>query len=145
MMDRDGRIRLPAAEYQRMVDHARTELPNEACGLLAGHADQAGKRIEKVYLLTNTDRSNQHFTLDPKEQLAAVRDMRSRGYIPLGNWHSHPETPARPSEEDKRLAYDSRASYLILSLADRDAPVLRAFHIEGDTATEEALVIETDG
>ena len=57
--------------------------------------------------------------------------MRSRGLVPLGNWHSHPESPARPSEEDKRLANDSRASYLILSLEDDTNPVLHAFHVEG--------------
>ena len=70
--------------------------------------------VEKVYLLTNIDHSNEHFTLDPKEQLAAVKDMRANGLMPLGNWHSHPESPSRPSEEDKRLAYDSKASYMIL-------------------------------
>lgn len=60
--------------------------------------------------------------------------MRANGLKPLGNWHSHPESPSRPSEEDKRLAYDSSASYLILSLMDRENPVLNSFHIEGDVS-----------
>ena len=72
---------------------------------------------------------------------AAIKDMRANGLSPLGNWHSHPESPSRPSDEDKRLAYDSRASYLILSLMDREHPVLNSFHIEGDIATNEGLVI----
>ena len=54
------------------------------------------------------------FSLDPKEQLEAIKDMRKNGFVPLGNWHSHPESPSRPSEEDKRLAFDSKASYMIL-------------------------------
>lgn len=95
----------------------------------------------KVYLLTNTDHSNEHFSLDPKEQLEAVKDMRNLGCIPLGNWHSHPESPSRPSEEDKRLAYDKNASYLILSLMERENPVLNAFHIDGSEAEKEELVI----
>ena len=73
-------------------------------------------------------------------QLAAVKDMRANGWMPLGNWHSHPESPSRPSQEDKRLAYDSKASYLILSLQDQDAPVLNSFHIENDEAEKEELV-----
>ena len=125
-----------------MLDHAVGELPNEACGLIAGEKNGSDKVIKKVYLLTNTDHSNEHFSLDPKEQLAAVRDMRKNGLVPLGNWHSHPETPSRPSDEDKRLAYDSTASYLILSLMHSDKPVLNAFHIEGNTAEREELVIE---
>ncbi|MCM1334316.1 MAG: M67 family metallopeptidase [Bacteroides sp.] len=128
--------------YEKIVAHALSELPNEACGLIAGKIEGEDKRVEKVYLLTNVDRSNEHFSLDPKEQLAAVKDMRDRGLTPLGNWHSHPESPSRPSEEDKRLAYDKTASYLILSLMDREAPVLNSFHIEGDNARREELVIE---
>ena len=135
-------IKLPKNDYQRIVHHAIAELPNEACGLIAGIKDGSDKMIKKVYLLTNTDHSNEHFLLDPREQLAAVKDMRANGLIPLGNWHSHPETPSRPSEEDKRLAYDKTASYMILSLMDSSDPVLNSFHIEGDTAEKEELVIE---
>lgn len=68
--------------------------------------------------------------------------MRKNGFVPLGNWHSHPESPSRPSEEDKRLAFDSKASYMILSLMDRETPVLNSFKITGDTAEKEELVIE---
>ena len=135
-------IKLSKNDYKTILHHAIANLPNEACGLIAGTKDGSDKVIKKVYLLTNTDHSNEHFSLDPKEQLAAVRDMRKNGLVPLGNWHSHPETPSRPSDEDKRLAYDSTASYLILSLMHSDKPVLNAFHIEGNTAEREELVIE---
>ena len=117
-------IKLNRADYETMLSHARLSLPNEACGLIAGVTDGEDKIIRKVYLLTNIDHSPEHFSLDPKEQLAAIKDMRLHGLVPLGNWHSHPDTPSRPSEEDKRLAYDSRASYMILSLMDKDNPVL---------------------
>ena len=135
-------IKISEENYKKIVDHARSELPREACGLVAGRKEGADKIIEKVYLLTNTDQSAEHFSLDPKEHLAAVKDMRSLGILPLGNWHSHPDTPSRPSEEDKRLAYDKNASYLILSLMDRENPVLNSFHIEGTEADKEEVVIE---
>ena len=138
-------ITLSKDDYERIVNHARKELPNEACGLIAGKKDGSDKSIEKVYFLTNIDHSPEHFSMDPKEQLAVVKDMRANGLTPLGNWHSHPETPSRPSDEDKRLAYDSSASYLILSLMEPDAPVLNSFHIEGDTASKEELIILKDG
>ena len=114
-----------------MLAFAKEWLPSEASG---------NKKIEKVYLLTNMDNSSAHFSMDPKEQLQAVKDMRANGLQPLGNWHSHPETPSRPSEEDKRLAFDSSASYMILSLAD-STPVLNSFHIEGTNSNKEDLVI----
>lgn len=134
-------ISMNKADYERILEHAKSVVPEEACGLIAGTIEDGNKIIRKVYILTNIDHSNEHFTLDPKEQLAAVKDMRANGYAPLGNWHSHPESPSRPSDEDKRLAYDSKASYMILSLMDADNPVLNSFHIEGDVSTKEELVI----
>lgn len=128
-------------DVKEMISHAREQLPNEACGLIAG-SDYGDERvIEKVYYLTNTDASNEHFSMDPKEQLQAVKDMRARGLKPIGNWHSHPESPSRPSQEDKRLAYDSKASYLILSLME-EIPTLHSFHIENGETEKEILEIQ---
>lgn len=135
-------IKLSKSDYEKMLAHAKNERPDEACGLIAGVIDGNDKIVKKVYLLTNIDHSNEHFSLDPKEQLAAIKDMRANGFVPLGNWHSHPESPSRPSEEDKRLAFDSKASYMILSLMDIDNPVLNSFKIEGDNAEKEELIIE---
>lgn len=135
-------IKLSKSNFEKILAHAESELPNEACGLIGGVIEDGVKIIKKVYLLTNIDHSNEHFSLDPKEQLAAVKDMRAQGISPLGNWHSHPESPSRPSEEDKRLAYDSKASYMILSLMNRDEPVLNSFKINGSDAEKEELVIE---
>ena len=127
-------------DVDEMIVYAKGKLPDEACGLLAGTEADDERVVEKVYCLTNMDASNEHFTMDPKEQLEAVKDMRRRGLKPLGNWHSHPETPSRPSEEDKRLAYDSTASYLILSLMDEE-PVLNSFHVENGESFRETLEI----
>ncbi|MBP0964439.1 MAG: M67 family metallopeptidase [Oscillospiraceae bacterium] len=134
-------ITLKKSDFEKILKHAESVLPEEACGLIAGDITEDGKEIKKIYILTNIDHSNEHFSLDPKEQLAAVKDMRANGLTPLGNWHSHPESPSRPSEEDKRLAFDSKASYLILSLMDREKPVLNSFRINGDSAENEGLVI----
>lgn len=131
-------VRLKKADYDAIVGHAKAGLPNEACGLIAGTVQGDLKIVEKVYLLSNPDRSPEHFSIDPGEQLAAVKDMRARGLSPLGNFHSHPSTPARPSQEDIRLARDPKASYLILSLAE-ETPVLRAFGIAGGAAAPQAL------
>lgn len=136
-------IKISEEDYQKIVTHAISQLPNEACGLIAGEKAGEDKYIKKVYLLTNIDQSNEHFSLDAKEQLVAIKDMRNQGLAPLGNWHSHPETPSRPSEEDIRLAYDKNASYLILSLMEEGNPVLNSFHIENGAANKEELVIET--
>lgn len=135
-------IKLSKSDYEKILAYAKKELPNEACGLIAGIIENGNKIIKEVYLLTNIDHSNEHFSLDPKEQLNAIKDMRNKGLSPLGNWHSHPESPSRPSDEDKRLAYDSKASYMILSLMNVEEPVLNSFKISGTNAEKEELIIE---
>ena len=134
-------IHLPLEDYLAMVRHARDMAPVEDCGLIGGRIDGEDKIIEKVFYLTNVDHSEEHFSLDPKEQFDAVRALREQGLELLGNWHSHPASPSRPSEEDKRLAFDTKASYLILSLHGGE-PVLNSFQISRDkTVTKEDLRI----
>ena len=134
---------LTKEDYEKILAHCKEGLPNEACGLIGGTIEGDKRSIQKVYLLTNIDQSNEHFSMDPKEQLAAVKDMRANGLKLLGNFHSHPESPSRPSEEDKRLAYDSKVNYLILSLMDLENPVFNAFRIDEEkNVTKEELVIE---
>ena len=134
-------IELKLADYLEMVRHARALAPIEDCGLLGGTVADGVKTVEKVYYLTNTDHSEEHFSPDPKEQFAAVKEMRANGWQLLGNWHSHPASPSRPSEEDKRLAFDSKASYFILSLHGGE-PVLNSFHVSREKkVTKEDLRI----
>jgi proteasome lid subunit RPN8/RPN11 len=133
-------VKLKHSDFEAIAAHARAALPNEACGLIAGNIVNDIKTIDKIYLLSNPDNSPEHFSIDPKEQLAAVKDMRAHGIVPLGNFHSHPATPARPSEEDIRLSYDPKASYLIVSLAE-ETPVLKAFGVIGGEVTAQTLEI----
>lgn len=134
-------IKISKSDYDKIVSHAKKELPNEACGLIGGVIENSEKIIKKVYFLTDIDHSNEHFSLDPREQLTAIKDMRNSGLVPLGNWHSHPESPSRPSDEDKRLAYDSNARYMILSLMDSENLVLNSFRISADKSEKEELII----
>ena len=136
-------IRMEYKLYDEIVSYAREHLPEEACGLLGGTEDENGREIIKVYFLENIDHAEDHFTLDPKDQMIAIKDMRANGLKPLGNWHSHPSSPSRPSEEDIRLAFDSKASYMILSLMAEN-PVLNSFHIEDDAWTKEDLRIYSE-
>ena len=118
------KLYLKKSDYNTILTHCTAGLPNESCGLLAGTEE------DEEILLTNVDASREHFSMDPKEQLAALKDARANGYKIIGNFHSHPESPSRPSEEDKRLAFDPTIEYLILSLMEEGNPVLKAFGID---------------
>lgn len=135
-------IILQKQDYKKIVRQALEQLPVEACGLLGGTIDENGNSVVKgIYPLTNMDNSPEHFSMDPKEQFAAVKDMRKQGWSMLGNYHSHPVSPARPSAEDKRLAFDPKVSYFIISLLEREQPVLKSFRIQQGLVAEEEIKI----
>lgn len=127
--------------FDSIVEHAKNILPDEDCGLLGGIVDGDKQIVKKIYFLTNIDASPEHFSMEPAEQFSAVKDMRSNGWQLLGNFHSHPKTPARPSEEDKRLVFDTNLSYLILSLAQE--PTLKSFRFDNDkNISEEKICVQ---
>jgi proteasome lid subunit RPN8/RPN11 len=120
------KLEIPSDIFGRMVEQAKAEAPIEACGILAG----SDGKVARFYEMTNADRSNDHFMMEPKEQFAVTKDIRAAGLKMLAIYHSHPETPARPSAEDVRLALTPDVIYVIVSLRDARAPVVKGFLIE---------------
>lgn len=126
---------------QQIIDglfaHAQTGLPEEVCGYLAG----SGREVTKHFELTNIDHSNEHFSFDPAEQFQVVREARKAGLEILANYHSHPESPARPSQEDIRLAFDPNISYVIVSLA-AELPDIKSFRIQNGEVEKEEIQVD---
>jgi len=124
-------IKVPQHIIDGIIVQAYAELPNETCGLLAGKESEVMKR----FALTNTDHSPEHFSFDPAEQFQVLRASRADGLQIIANFHSHPESPSRPSEEDIRLAFDPDILYFIVSLA-AEKPILKAFKIQNGISSE---------
>jgi len=125
-------VYLSKRNLDRLVAHAKREYPNEACGILAGKESH----VEKMYEMVNTANSRIKYFMDPKEQLGVMKDIRNSGLDMIGIYHSHPDTEAYPSEEDRKMAFYPEAHYLIISLKDKANPITRAFKI-GDTDINE--------
>ncbi len=123
--------------FEQMVEYAQEKVPIEACGILAG---KAGK-VEKLYKMTNIDNSGTHFMMEPREQFGVVKDMRSCGLEMMAIYHSHPETLARPSAEDIRLALTPGVLYIIVSLQEPAKPQIRGFTIKDEVVAESAVTM----
>jgi proteasome lid subunit RPN8/RPN11 len=130
-------LKIPQHIYDDIIAHAREGFPLEVCGILGGRDGV----VSVTYRMTNTDASNEHFMMDPREQFAVVKELRASGLEMLVIYHSHPETPVRPSEEDIRLALTPDVSYAIVSLAEPATPVLRSFRITAGQVEQEELQI----
>ena len=115
---------IPKIIIEELIAQAQKDAPNESCGYLLGTDDN----VSENYWMENIDHSSEHFSFAPKDQFAALRYAREHGLKILANWHSHPASPSRPSQEDLRLANDPTIRYAILSLLDGE-PKLNSFKI----------------
>jgi proteasome lid subunit RPN8/RPN11 len=126
------KLKIPDNIFEQMLQQAKAQVPIEACGILAGRDGQ----VERLYKMTNADQSSDHFIMVPEEQFKVVKDIRAAGLEMLAIYHSHPETPARPSGEDIRLALTPDVIYVIVSLQKTDKHDVRGFTIENSKAVE---------
>ena|SRR5438477_3927004 len=135
-MDTDP-IEIPSDIRDAIVRHAVDGLPNEACGVLAG----ANGEIAHFFAMANADESPLTYRLEATEQLRLWNEMDEKGWDVLGIVHSHTHTEAYPSPTDRAQAYFPDASYVLVSLMDQDAPVIRGFSIRDGDVSEREVVI----
>ncbi len=129
---------LSSASFKEIVDQGLREFPNECCGVIAA---EGGVPV-KVFPMTNVDASPVTYRLDPKEQLSVWDELDEQGWDLWAIYHSHTHSEAYPSETDRRQAFYPDSLYMVLSLSDRENPVLRAFRIAEDgEITEEDVTI----
>jgi proteasome lid subunit RPN8/RPN11 len=110
-----------------VVDHAREAAPAECCGILIG---REGVVVE-ARRARNIAESPRRFLIDPRDHIDARRDARQRGLEVVGFYHSHPHSPAVPSDTDRlEASYDGHL-HVIVSLAS-EPPDVRVYLLEGE-------------
>jgi proteasome lid subunit RPN8/RPN11 len=119
-----------------LIAHARAELPNESCGMLAVD----GERFTQFFGARNEFASPMRFRIDSADQIriwTAIDELGQEAAI----FHSHPNSEASPSQTDINLARDwPGAIWVICSLAEEEA-VVRGFRIDAGAFEEIELVV----
>jgi [CysO sulfur-carrier protein]-S-L-cysteine hydrolase len=134
----DG-LSIPLRLAEELLRHARAEVPNEACGLLAG--DLATGAAAAYHPARNADASPYVYTVHPDDLLRIVLGIEDGGQDLVAIFHSHTHTPAVPSPTDRRQARYP-VVYLLATLSDPDATPaesLRAWRIEDGESREVPL------
>lgn len=126
---------IPQNIIEELIAQAEKDAPDESCGYLLGTAEGV---VTEQYWMENIDHSPEHFAFAPKDQFAALRYAREKGLKILANWHSHPASPSRPSQEDLRLANDPNIRYAILSLLNGE-PKLNSFKIQNGEVVDKEV------
>ncbi len=133
-------VRISQTLVDDMVAHAREDLPNECCGILAGPDGE----VVKSYRMTNVEASPFRFSMDPGELVTVDSEAGDNGWELIAIYHSHTQSEAYPSDTDVRIAGGTAelwpdTRYALVSLLDADNPAVRIFRIERGQVTEEML------
>ncbi len=125
-----------------MVEHARRDHPDEACGVIAGPL--GSDRPERLVEMLNAERSPTFYRLDSGEQLKVWREMDTADEEPVVIYHSHTATEAYPSRTDISYASEPGAHYVLVSTRDPDQYELRSYRIiDGEVTEEPVEVVES--
>lgn len=134
---------VPAALAQAMLDHARTELPNEACGLVSGVAAEG--RALAFHPARNAAASPLRYNVHPDDLVRITYEIEDASQDLVAVFHSHTRSPAVPSATDVRAAMYPDAFYLLATLAHPQAvpmEALRAWRIRDGETSEVPLRVE---
>ncbi|MBA3712286.1 MAG: M67 family metallopeptidase [Pyrinomonadaceae bacterium] len=132
-------IELNEQQESEIRKHGEQEYPHECCGLLIGRiADEGRTRIvEETYPVANAwggeGERHHRMLIKPEDYMRAERSFRDRGIGVIGNYHSHPDHPAVPSEFDlKNLAPWPTMSYIVVSVREGKTVDVRSWELEAD-------------
>ena len=137
---------LPSAIARGIIEHARAEYPNEACGLVIGDRPAADGGVALRWEPTrNKAASPYRYEIHPDDllRLTIATDESDEAFWAIV--HSHVGSPAVPSPTDVGLAFYPDALYLLVSLSPSEAdpatgePGIRAWRIAGGNTSEVGL------
>ena len=114
--------------------HGVRDYPYECCGLLLGRYGVEGKSVTEIYPISNAREESakrNRFLIEPVELMRGERYARDRDLEVVGFYHSHPDSPAAPSQYDLEHAWPTY-SYIIVSTRAEAATDLFSWEQEPD-------------
>ncbi len=123
-----------------IVEHARRDHPDEACGVIAG-PDDGTDRPERFIPMLNAARSPTFYEFDSADLLRLYREMDANDEVPVVIYHSHTATEAYPSRTDVKLAQEPFAHYVLVSTRDPEEHDFRSYRIVNGVVTEEPVEV----
>jgi proteasome lid subunit RPN8/RPN11 len=133
-------LTISRALYEKIIEHARGDHPDEACGVIAG--PEGSDSPVRFIPMQNAERSPTFYRFDSLEQLKVWREMDDRDEEAIVVYHSHTATPAYPSRTDISYASEPQAHYVLVSTRDESETEFRSYRIIDGEVTEEPVQIQ---
>ena len=127
-------IRIAEKQLDDIRAHGVRDYPYECCGLLLGRYETDAKTVSETYPISNAREESakrNRFLIAPEELMRGERYARDRDLEVVGFYHSHPDSPAVPSQYDLEHAWPTY-SYIIVSTRVSEATDLFSWEQEPD-------------
>jgi [CysO sulfur-carrier protein]-S-L-cysteine hydrolase len=136
-------MKISSELLDELIAHAKDEAPNECCGVVAVDELDPSPRAAKVHRAENMAASPLKFEVDGKELLGLIEAIEGDGQELGAIYHSHTRTAPKPSQTDINFAVNwPGVEWIIVGLADGQAPEVRSYLIENGQVREVALEVE---
>ena len=102
--------------------HGISDYPYECCGLMLGRFGPEGKTVTETFPISNAREESakrNRFLITPEELLRGEQYARSKNLEVVGFYHSHPDSPAVPSQYDLEHAWPTYSYIIVSTSADR--------------------------
>lgn len=139
---------LSRATQARIFAQMEATYPNEGGGFLLGALDDAGVRIIDITQVDNVFESEEQYhryAMTPEDWMRLEDEADAKGLTLVGYYHSHPNSPAIPSEYDRAHALPNFVYIITQVDAGPRAVDQRAWQLADDRAAFDALALVIGG
>ena len=115
-------ITIAEAQLNQIREHGVRDYPYECCGLLLGRFREHGKVVTETYPISNAREESakrNRFLITAEELMHGERYAREHDLEVVGFYHSHPDSPAVPSNYDLEHAWPTYSYIIVSTSADR--------------------------
>lgn len=133
-------LTIPQRIYNQLIQEAKHHFPQECCGYLLGSTHRQNNLLQSYISIPNAHKTPQtHFAFDPLDQLQVIQTLKQNSLQIIGIFHSHPNSPPIPSQEDLCFSFFANQSFLIISL--KDGITFASYRINAHKAKKEKIEI----
>jgi proteasome lid subunit RPN8/RPN11 len=115
-------ITIGEKQLTEIREHGIRDYPYECCGLLLGSFGSEGKLVTETFPISNAREESakrNRFLITPEELMKGERYARQHDLEVVGFYHSHPDSPAVPSQYDLEHAWPTYSYIIVSTSADR--------------------------
>ncbi|MDE2819357.1 MAG: M67 family metallopeptidase [Chloroflexota bacterium] len=140
-------VRLGKLLQSRIFEQMEDTYPNEGGGFLLGELEDNSAIIRDIIQVDNVfeeEEQYHRYAMTPQDWMRLEDEADDRGLTLVGYYHSHPDSPAIPSEYDREHALPNFL-YIITSVEMGRATDMRVWKLRADRSVfdrEELDVLE---